>query len=100
GRRTTGTAKRDFLVAGPDWHGRSPAGMTMIRSPTHAVWLLGRTVVAGADDLPAVHRLQDGLALTSLDAWSGASAPSTATRLGPPIAPRPGSAENFVDVVN
>jgi hypothetical protein len=100
GRRTTGTAKRDVLVAGPDWGGRAPAGMTTIRSPSHAVWLLGRILVDGPVDLPAAHRLQDGITLTSLSAWSGVPAPSPRTRLSVPIAPLPDNAENFVAVVN
>ena len=99
GRRTTGTARREFLVTGPLWRGTTPSGMTVICAPTQAVWLLGRTLVVGAEDLPAVHRLQDGMTLTPLSAWTEAPPPKRTT-LEAPIEIVPGDAENFVAVVN
>jgi hypothetical protein len=43
--------------------------MTRIASPTDAVWIIGRIMVEGPEDLPAVHALQDGFAMAPLDAW-------------------------------
>src|SRR5262249_55561183 len=69
GKRTTGTKESDFAVVGPDWKGRLPAGLKRVDSPTNGVWLLGRILVRGKDDLPAVHALQDRCTLTPLGAW-------------------------------
>ncbi len=66
GRRTTGTRAGDFAIVGPRWQGDTPAGTPVIRSPTNAVWLLGRFLVNGDEDLPAVHALQDQLSLRPL----------------------------------
>ncbi len=59
GRRTSGTAERMFLLHGPGWQGDAPAATTAIACPTDSVWILGRILVDGADDVPAVNRLQD-----------------------------------------
>jgi hypothetical protein len=64
GTRTTGQGAGTFLVAGPGWHGRVPRGVTLLRSPTPDVWLLGRTLVRGPDDVPNVVRAQQGYVLT------------------------------------
>jgi len=78
GTRTTGTAGGRFLLAGPAWHGVVPEGVTLLRSPTRIVWLIGRTQTNGAADYPLVHQLQDGLILRSLADWqAGRSAADT-----------------------
>ncbi len=69
GTRSTGTAGGRFLLAGPGWQGQVPEGLTLLRSPTQIVWLIGRTQTNGAADYPVAHRLQDGLTLRTLDAW-------------------------------
>jgi len=70
GRRTTGTAAVTFLLAGPGWQGEAPAGTRLLRLPSHDIWMLGRVLVDGEDDLPAVHALQDAMRLAPLDAGS------------------------------
>jgi hypothetical protein len=69
GTRTTGDGAHTFLITGPAWHGRVPAGMRRIRSPYELAWIAGRTLVDGAADLPAVHRVQDGYRLIPLAAY-------------------------------
>ena len=71
GRRTTGSGATDVAIAGPRWRGRVPRGVRLVRSPTPVVWLLGRTLVDGPSDLPAVNALQRGYALRRLDALGG-----------------------------
>lgn len=68
GTRTQGTAGGRYLLAGPGWQGRPPPGLTLLRSPTRWVWLIGRTQTHGADDHALVHRLQDALSLRPLNA--------------------------------
>jgi hypothetical protein len=59
GRRNAPGGDGAYLIVGPDWQGEAPAGSRLIRSATNAVWLLARFLVDGADDIPAVHALQD-----------------------------------------
>ena len=60
GTRTTGNGAGTFLITGPAFTGRVPAGLRRIRSAYDHVWLVGRTLADGPRDLPAVHRIQDG----------------------------------------
>ena len=91
GTRSTGTAAGKFLLAGPNWQGEPPAGLTLLRAPTRMVWLIGRTQTNGVADYPVVHALQDGLTLRSLAAWQAGrdDVPPvwqrTTQRLAPPI---------------
>ena len=62
---SVGSMAQDFLIVGPDWRGRLPRPMTVFRSPTNMVWIIGRTQVKG-DDLEAVHAVQDQYLLTPL----------------------------------
>jgi hypothetical protein len=64
GRRTTGTKAGRYFVAGPDWRGDVPDGHAPIRAPTNLVWLLGRTLVDGADDLAAAGAIMRGYTLS------------------------------------
>ena len=69
GTRTLGTGGGRFLLVGPAWQEQTPAGLTLLRSPTQIVWLIGRTQTNGAADYPVVHRLQDGIKLRTLADW-------------------------------
>ncbi|MFE7779715.1 DUF1254 domain-containing protein [Streptomyces nigrescens] len=57
GTRTTGSSAGDFAITGPGWHGRLPAGVKQIKSPTRTAWIIGRTQFDGPSDLPAVKAL-------------------------------------------
>jgi hypothetical protein len=83
GKRTTGTAAGTYAVAGPHWNGTLPPGVQRIDSPTNDVWLLGRTLVDGEDDLPAVHALQDRYRLTPLGAWLGRKSADAPAAIAP-----------------
>ena len=73
GTRTTGTTAQTFLVAGPNWAGTTPTGMTLIKAPTEMVWLLGRIQVNSATDgATTVKAIQDGMALVPLSAYGKA----------------------------
>jgi hypothetical protein len=50
-------------IVGPDWRGRAAAGVKTIRMPSSYGWLLARTFVSGADDLPGARAAQDGITL-------------------------------------
>jgi hypothetical protein len=55
-----------FLIAGPDWKGKTPKGVELLRSPTNLAGIGGRTYCAGPSDYAAVNRLQDQYTLTPL----------------------------------
>ena len=69
GRRTTGTAARDFALVGPGWAGALPAGLTEVRVATHEAWVLGRVMVRGADDLPSAVALLERFETIPLADW-------------------------------
>lgn len=69
GTRTTGDGAGNFVITAPGFKGRIPAGLHRIRSPYRRAWLVGRTLVSGASDLPAVHRIQDGYRLIPLSEY-------------------------------
>ena len=69
GTRTTGDGAGNFVIVGPHFHGKLPAGLRVIRSTYDRIWLCGRTLVYGPSDLPAVHKIQDGYKLIPLKAF-------------------------------
>lgn len=83
GKRTTGTQKGDYALAGPGWTGPLPKNVKEIRSPTHMVWMIGRIQTNGKVDFRWVNKLQDQLKLTPLSAW-GKPATATAQPAPPP----------------
>jgi hypothetical protein len=75
GTRTTGSAKADFAIVGPQWAGTLPAGVRELKSPTNLVWIIGRTQTNGQADYSAVHAIQDKYKLTPLSALGKAYTP-------------------------
>jgi hypothetical protein len=69
GTRTTGDGAGNYLITGPTFRGSTPRGVKRIRSRYQRVWLVGRTLVNGPGDLPAVHKIQNGYRLIPLAAW-------------------------------
>ena len=75
GTRTSGNQGATYLLAGPDWAGQVPEGMTLLKSSTDMVWLIGRTQTNGAADFAIVHALQNRLRLTK---WPTPENPASA----------------------
>jgi hypothetical protein len=69
GTRTTGNKAGRFAIVGPKWNGQLPQGITVLRSPTNMVWLIGRIQTNTASDYAAVRALQDQFRLAPLSAW-------------------------------
>lgn len=91
GSRTNAGMGGTYMIAGPDWTGDVPAGITLLRAPTRMVWLLGRIASHGEEDYPVVHALQDQLTLTPVERWvegdrdNGMSYQKPATKVPPPL---------------
>jgi hypothetical protein len=100
GRRVTGTKPGDYVIVGPKWNGPLPPGLPVIKSPTNAVWLLGRTLVDSEEDLPNVHRLQDQYKLTPLAIWTKTGAQQQTPPKRPPPAPNPKDPWDFFRIIN
>jgi hypothetical protein len=70
--RTNGNAGGDFLVAGPNWVGETPAGIKgVFRVPTHVAFGLYRTQLFNAADLAKVHAIQDRYEVRPLSEYWG-----------------------------
>ena len=95
GTRATGSTGGTYLIAGPDWNGQVPDGMTKIWTPNNLAWILQRTLVKGPQDVANVQAIQDKTSLTPLSAYQGnttttaAAASVNASTSGVPIAPQP-----------
>jgi hypothetical protein len=77
GTRTTGGDGGRYAIVGP---GQTGSGPGVVRLSTPHGWLLVRMLVDGPDDLPAAHRIQDGLKLAGPTA---PSPPAYAARTAP-----------------
>ncbi|WP_399697807.1 DUF1254 domain-containing protein [Xenophilus sp.] len=79
GQRLTGTAARAFVVTPPGWQGELPAAFdapgARIEAPTRWLWVIGRILVDGPQDVPAVNALQDGFTVRPLADWQAGAAP-------------------------
>ncbi len=70
GTRTTGGAKANYLLTGPDWKGQVPNDLKQIPVTTKYMVILGRIYADGSDeDYKKVNALQNQLSLTPLSSW-------------------------------
>ena len=85
GSRTLGGAGGNFAIVGPGWNEALPDGLTELRMPTSLGILAGRTYVSGAEDVTAVHALQDQFRLVPLKAWASDWTPPTEVPVQPGV---------------
>jgi hypothetical protein len=71
GTRATGSTGGTYLIAGPDWDGQVPEGMTKIWTPTNLAWLINRILVKGLADVPNVNAIQDQISVKPLSEFQG-----------------------------
>ncbi len=87
GTRTTGNGGGKFMIAGPNWRGETPEGITqVIRTETYVPAALIRIEVKDEADLQRVHVLQDAFLVTPLSQFLGSETPASAPPL-PWVAP-------------
>ena len=79
GTRTTGTDAGDFLIAGPDWKGKTPPGIKKVfRSSTQQSIVIFRTQLFSPSDLPGVAKVQAGYKAKPLSAFQKQPPPAEA----------------------
>src|SRR5262245_45061806 len=79
GTRSTGNEPGDYMVVGPDWKGKAPAGVKkMFRSTTQFSVAGYRTQLFNAADMPNVIKVQSGYRVQPLSAYLKQSAPPAA----------------------
>lgn len=77
GSRTTGNNGGVFLVAGPNWQGKTPDGITkMIKAETGFVIAIYRTQLFNPADIENVKTVQAGYKVETLSAFLGSDAPA------------------------
>ena len=69
GTRTTGNGSGNYVIVGPKFKGKVPAGLVVVRAAYDHVWLFGRTLVYGKTDLAQAHKIQDGYKVLPLNAF-------------------------------
>ena len=96
GTRASGGNGGTYLMAGPDWNGQVPEGMTKIWTPTNLAWLITRTLVKNPADVPNVVAIQDKIIvkpLSEFQANTSSSSQVTTTQANVskeiPIGPQP-----------
>ena len=65
--RLNGGQPEPHMIVGPAWQGDPSSEVKLIRAPTNSVWLLGRILVDGPEDLPAVRAMQTRTLLETPD---------------------------------
>jgi hypothetical protein len=79
GSRTTGNEGGSFLIAGPNWQGKTPQGVKkVIRSETELALAAYRTQLFNPGDLDNVKKVQSGYKAQTLSAFLGQPAPNAA----------------------
>lgn len=85
-KRTAGGAAANYLITGPGWNGKVPAGMKHLPMATRYMVILGRTYANGTEqDYETVNKLQAQYKITPLSAWGKPFTP-----VAPPVNPTPG----------
>ena len=89
GTRATGGRAGRYLIVGPGWAGKIPEDIQQVfHSPTPLTWVVGRTLVDGANDVEALVSFQKSIGLTIVGPASHPEPMWTRTGLAPlPPAP-------------
>jgi hypothetical protein len=79
GSRATGSDAGDYMVAGPNWKGETPAGIKKVFHSTTQFSVAGyRTQLFGPDDMPNVVKVQAGYKVQPLSQYLKQPAPPAA----------------------
>jgi hypothetical protein len=101
GSRATGSEAGDYLVVGPDWKGKAPAGIKKVFTSTTPFSLaVFRTQLFDPGDMPNVEKVQAGYKAQRLSAFLDQPAPPTAPKIDFLPATSEGAKSNFFEVLD
>ncbi len=101
GSRATGPEAGDYLVAGPDWKGETPAGIKKVfRSSTQFSVAAYRTQLFNPADMPNVVKIQAGYKVQPLSAYLKQPAPPAAPAINFPKIDKEMVKANFFDYLD
>ncbi|RFU48754.1 DUF1254 domain-containing protein [Paraburkholderia sp. DHOC27] len=69
--RVNGIKEQTIAFVGPGWQGDLPANVTRVNVPTRNAWVSVRVQASGVRDFAAVRKLQRGIRMMPLAAYSG-----------------------------
>ena len=82
GSRTTGNNGGTYMIAGPNWKGETPKGVTqVIQSETEFVFAAYRTQLFGPEDMDNVKQVQAGYKAQPLSGFLGQPSPTAAASI-------------------
>jgi hypothetical protein len=77
GSRATGSQAGTYLAVGPSWDGEPGDEFEgVLPFETDLVFVIGRTQLLGADDVPVLTKVMDGYRIQTLSAYRGQSSPA------------------------
>ena len=86
GTRATGFEAGKYLIAGPNWSGEKPKGITkIIQTDVNILAALGRTQVYSPDDIENAKKIMSDYKVETLSQYMGTLAPKAATPLDFPV---------------
>jgi hypothetical protein len=101
GTRATGSDAGDYLVAGPDWKGETPAGIKKVfQSSTQFSIAIYRTQLFNPADMPNVVKIQAGYKAQPLSAYLKQPAPPAAPATSFPKIDKEMVKANFFDYLD
>ena len=101
GSRATGCEAGDYMVAGPDWNGRTPSGIKRVfKSTTQFSVAAYRTQLFDAADMPNVVKVQAGYKAQPLSAYLHQAPPAAAPAIDFPKVNKELVKENFFEYLD
>ena len=102
GVRSTGFGAGSYMIAGPKWKGKKPAGIKQVfKAETDIVGTLTRTALHGPDDVPNVKAIQAQYKLQPLSAFLKQPAPPAAPAIDfPPYDKAKARTHDFIGYLN
>ena len=102
GTRATGFQAGQYLIAGSNWSGEKPKGITkIIQTDVNLLAALGRTQVYSPDDAENAKKIMSEFKVETLSKYMGTPAPKAATPLDFPIYdPKKAESVEFITYLN